>query len=306
MNTTVDAIASRTTRRWLADAERTDLSALIDTERYPLQDFSDPRLQAEIDRVRDDLKREGCALLRGFLRPEALDQAREEGRDLSPKSYYSSRRVNAWFTGDDPSLPEDDPRRLFMARTSGFVTRDLIPADAVIHQLYVSPAMKRLVAECLDEDEVYEYADPFAGLVQNVLPPGTQQPWHYDTNEYIVSMMTEAPEAGSEFQYCPNIRTPAGENYAGVGAVIRGEDEATPRTLTLRPGDLQLFKGRYSLHRVTQVSGARERHTAIFAYSRQPGVVGRLERTRQLYGRVSETHIEAEKRREERADGLLD
>jgi hypothetical protein len=88
--------------------------------------------------------------------------------------------------------------------------------------------------------------------------------------------------------------------------VIRGEDTTTPRTLLLRPGDLQLFKGRYSLHRVTRVGGQRERHTAIFAYSQQPGVVGRLERTRQLYGRVSEAHIEAEKRREVRADGLLD
>lgn len=294
------------TQRWLADAERTDLSELVDTDRYPLHDVDDPRLQAEIARVREDLDREGCAVLRGFLRSDALEQARNEGRELATKSYYSSCRVNAWFTSDDESLPESDPRRHFMERTSGFVTRDMIPADTVIQQLYVSPAMKRLVAACLDEEEVFEYADPFAGLVQNVLPPGTEQPWHYDTNEYIVTMMTDIPDSGGEFQYCPNIRTPAGENYDGVGAVIRGEDTTTPRTLLLRPGDLQLFKGRYSLHRVTRVSGQRERHTAIFAYSQQPGVVGRLERTRQLYGRVSEAHIEAEKRREVRADGLLD
>jgi hypothetical protein len=300
------AVDAKPTQRRLADAERTDLSELVDTDRYPLHDVDDPRLQAEIARVREDLDREGCAVLRGFLRPEALEQARDEGRELSAKSYYASRRVNAWFTSDDESLPESDPRRHFMERTSGFVTRDMIPADTVIQQLYVSPAMKRLVAECLQEDEVYEYADPFAGLVQNVLPPGTEQPWHYDTNEYIVTMMTDIPDSGGEFQYCPNIRTPAGENYDGVGAVIRGEDTTTPRTLLLRPGDLQLFKGRYSLHRVTRVGGQRERHTAIFAYSQQPGVVGRLERTRQLYGRVSEAHIEAERRREERADGLLD
>ncbi|MCK2045563.1 phytanoyl-CoA dioxygenase family protein [Chromohalobacter moromii] len=300
------AVDAKPTQRRLADAERTDLSELVDTDRYPLHDVDDSRLQAEIARVREDLDREGCAVLRGFLRPEALEQARNEGRELSAKSYYASRRVNAWFTSDDESLPESDPRRHFMERTSGFVTRDMIPADTVIQQLYVSPAMKRLVAECLQEDEVYEYADPFAGLVQNVLPPGTEQPWHYDTNEYIVTMMTDIPDSGGEFQYCPNIRTPAGENYDGVGAVIRGEDTTTPRTLLLRPGDLQLFKGRYSLHRVTRVGGQRERHTAIFAYSQQPGVVGRLERTRQLYGRVSEAHIEAERRREERADGLLD
>jgi hypothetical protein len=295
-----------TTARALADAERMDLSNLVDIQRYPLHNSTGPRMAQVLDTIRADLAREGCAVLRGFLHPDALAQARAEGQQLATKSYYASRRVNAWFTQDDPRLPESDPRRIFMERTSGFVTRDLIPADRVIQQLYVSPAMKQLVAACLSEQRVFEYADPFAGLVQNVLPPGTEQPWHYDTNEYIVTMMTEKPDTGGEFQYCPNIRSPAGENYAAVGAVIRGEDQATPKTLQLEPGDLQLFKGRYALHRVSRVAGERERHTAIFAYSHQPGVVGRLERTRQLYGRVSEIHIEAERCRVERADGLLD
>ncbi|AWN16609.1 hypothetical protein [Salinisphaera sp. LB1] len=290
----------------LADAERTDLSDLVDTERYPLADFAGSRMQDVIERVRADLDADGCAVLRGFMRADALARARAEGRQLAQKTFYSSARVNAWFTRDDPSLDESDPRRIFMDRTSGFVTRDMIPADMVIQQLYVSPAMKRLVAACIGEAEVFEYADPFAGLVQNVLPPGTCQPWHYDTNEYIVTMMTEKPDIGGEFQYCPNIRSAAGENYGRVGAVIRGEDTDTPKTLRLEPGDLQLFKGRYSLHRVTEVGGERQRHTAIFAYSQQPGVVGRLERTRQLYGRVSEAHIRAERERVERADGLLD
>lgn len=290
----------------LADAERTDLSEWIDTQQYPLEDFGGAQMGAIVERVRAELAADGCAVLRNFMRPEALEQARQQGRELARKTYFLSARVNAWFTVDDPELEVSDPRRIFMERTSGFVTRDLIPADMIIQQLYVSPVMKRLVAACIGEDSVYEYADPFAGLVQNVLPPGTTQPWHYDTNEYIVSLMTDKPDAGGEFEYCPNIRTPAGENYAGVGAVLRGEDVTTPKLLELRPGDLQLFKGRYSLHRVTTVQGERERHTAIFAYSREPGVVGRLDRTRQLYGRVAEPHIEAERRRVVRADGLLD
>jgi hypothetical protein len=69
-------------------------------------------------------------------------------------------------------------------------------------------------------------------------------------------------------------------------------------------GDLQLFKGRYALHRVSPVAGARDRHTAIFAYSEQPGVVGSVARTRQLFGRVLPQHLAAEKR--VRVDQLLD
>lgn len=72
----------------------------------------------------------------------------------------------------------------------------------------------------------------------------------------------------------------------------------------LRPGDLQLFRGRYSLHRVTEVRGKTARHTAIFSYSTRPGVVGSAARTRQLFGRTLSEHGGGA--RAVRVDGLLD
>jgi hypothetical protein len=41
------------------------------------------------------------------------------------------------------------------------------------------------------------------------------------------------------------------------------------------------------------VQGGTERHTAIFAYSARPGVLGAPERTRQLFGRVLPEHLAA-------------
>ena len=77
-------------------------------------------------------------------------------------------------------------------------------------------------------------------------------------------------------------------------------------TLDLCPGDLQIFRGRRSLHRVTRVGEhSRPRHAAIFAYTEKPDVIGRLDRTRQLFGRVLPEHIEAERQRV-RSDELLD
>jgi hypothetical protein len=73
----------------------------------------------------------------------------------------------------------------------------------------------------------------------------------------------------------------------------------------LRPGDLQLFKGRFSLHRVTTVAGDAARHSAIFAYSERPGVVGSVARTRQLFGRVLPEHLAAAGQAV-RGDRLLD
>ena len=63
------------------------------------------------------------------------------------------------------------------------------------------------------------------------------------------------------------------------------------RSLVLEPGDLQIFKGRYSLHRVTALRGATPRYVAIFSYVEQPDMVGAPERTKQLYGRVLLIHL---------------
>jgi hypothetical protein len=63
------------------------------------------------------------------------------------------------------------------------------------------------------------------------------------------------------------------------------------RTLDLQLGDLQLFKGRFSMHRVRP--GVGERHTAIFGYAKQPGFIGSVERTRQVHGRVTDAHLQA-------------
>lgn len=289
----------------LADAGRDNITDIVDTERYPIHKPDSPVLKEIIDKTRRELDDVGCSVLPQFLRPDALERARVEGRDLSPKTFYSYTQTNPYFTADDPSLPEDDPRRFFMDRTSGFITRDMLPPDTVAHRLYVAPGMKSFIAACVGEETVYEYADPFAGLVINVLPQDTEQPWHYDTNEFITTIMTQEPEDGGIFEYCPNIRSPETENLEAVGDVLHERDRSQVRQLDLRAGDLQLFKGRFSLHRVTAVKGPRERHTAILAYSKEPGVVGKVERTRQLYGRVSEAHIEAAKR-QKRSDGLTD
>ncbi len=67
-------------------------------------------------------------------------------------------------------------------------------------------------------------------------------------------------------------------------------------SLDLRAGDIQIFRGRNSRHRVTRVAAdSKPRYAAIFAYTAEPDVIGRLERTRQLFGRALPVHEEAER-----------
>ncbi|MCW2721856.1 arpA protein [Pseudonocardia sp.] len=264
-----------------------DVADAIDTDTYEL---TDPVLVA---RVREDLASAGCCVLPDFVRPDVRETLRREGAKMAPGAYYDVETVNVYNTEPDPSLPDGHPARVPMERGNAFVARDLVPPDAVIHRLYTSPAFQGFVAACFGLDAVHELADPLSGLTLNVLTPGRSHPWHFDTNEFTVSMLMQAPQVGGVFEFCPAIRSAASENVDDVRAVVDGRGEHLVRRLTLRPGDLQLFMGRYALHRVSTVEGGRARHSAIFAYSERAGVIGSVSRTRQLFGRVTPAHLEA-------------
>ncbi|NUS42351.1 MAG: arpA protein [Mycobacteriaceae bacterium] len=287
----------------MSDAE---IARLVDLSRYPLLDPDIDAGRELVDRARRDLAACGCSVLRGFIRPDQLDELRREGADLASASYDTVETVNAYNLGPDAvrGLPDEHPARIPMRRGNAFVARDRIPADAIVHRLYTSRAFQRFVALCFGLPALYELGDPLAGLVLNVITPGREHPWHFDTNEFTVSMLTQAPDRGGEFEYCPNIRTPQRENLDAVRAVVTGADRTPVRRLVLDPGDLQLFQGRYALHRVCPPGGGRSRHTAIFAYSERPGVIGTVARTRQLFGRVLPEHEAAASK--VRVDALLD
>ncbi|EHY88313.1 HalD/BesD family halogenase [Saccharomonospora azurea] len=284
------------------------IEQVVDTERYPLFQPDSAAWLAAVEDVRADLARDGCSVLTDFVRPTYHDTLRGEGTDLAPRAHYDVELVNAYNIPCDRAeaeLPDDHPARLPLRRRNAFVARDHIPTDALIHRIYTDVHVQRFLAACFGLDEIHELADPLAALVLNVVRPGMDHPWHFDTNEFAVSLLTQAPESGGAFEYCPGIRSEDEENFADVRAVLTGERRDLVRRLTLRTGDLQLFRGRFALHRVTPVEGGSERHTAIFAYSARPGVVGSVARTRQLFGRVTEAHLAAEGRTV-RGDRLLD
>jgi hypothetical protein len=46
------------------------------------------------------------------------------------------------------------------------------------------------------------------------------------------------------------------------------------KSFALEPRDLQLFKGLYSLHRVSPLKGSTPHYVAILSYVEQPDIVG--------------------------------
>lgn len=275
---------------------------VIDMERYPLDQPNSDVLQRVIAQARAGLEKDGCARLSQFIRPMAHDALAQETTALSPLALHSSEEYTPYGTGPDDSFPHDHPRRRMHRTTSGSVTRDLIPIGGLIQQIYCNPHLIAFIAACLSADEVYPFADPMRGLIINSMDEGNALGWHFDANEFIVSLMTRRADTGGMFEYCPGIRTPGHENFDDVQGVLDGKPDMVKK-LDLQVGDLQLFKGRYSLHRVNRIEKGT-RHTAIFGYARQPGFIGSVASTIKVYGRVMQEHIDAEHTRQ--TDGLAD
>lgn len=287
-----------------ADPEVGLIDDIVDTERYPIDDPTSPQWRHVVEAVRRELDDDGCATLQGFLRPDAVAIAREQIAAVAQHAMIRRWEASVHASGDAESeLGADDPRRVRYTNLLGHVTRDQIPPDSVVTRLYVSPIFKKFVAACVGQERLFEYADPLAGLIATIIPPGGEKSWHYDTNEYVVTVMTQRSDRGGDFEYHPELRRPHDENLDGLRDALEGR--RSPKVKSLNEGDLQLFLGRYSLHRVTPVTGDRERHVAVLSYAQRPGVIAPLDRTRAVYGRVTEAHLIAAQLLSADHDGLL-
>ncbi len=277
-----------------------DAAALIDLETYPIN-RDGPRRDAVVERVRADLARDGCAVLRSFLTPVAIGRLTEEADSAAPHGFRSFNRTNVYFTADNPELPEDDPRRRFFDRSNSFIPADNFAPAGALRTIHDAPGFDRFIQDCLQEERFFRYADPLADVIINMAEEGNGFPWHFDTNNFTVTLAIQNAEEGGAFEYAPMIRQD-GENFEEVTRVLDGTSDKV-KVLNLHPGDLQLFRGRYSLHRVAPLKGPTRRYVAIFSYVEEPDMVGAPERTRQLYGRVLPIHLE---RAGLRADAYID
>lgn len=279
---------------------------LVDFAKYPLDQPNSVAYNSAVADARTQLQDDGCAVIKNLLRPTAVKIISQEIVERKSKTHFSTTKMNPYFHSvKNPDYPEHHPVNTFIERSSGFIPGDSWNSSLAIDVLFRSDLLTNFIRDSLETEAIHCYADPLAGLTANILDPGQQFAWHFDTNEFAVTAMIDEADDGGLFQYVPMIRNPDDEAFEKIQHVLDGNHE-TVKTLELRAGDLQIFRGRHSLHRVTRVpETSKPRHAAIFAYTAEPGVIGRVERTKQLFGRVLPAHEEAERQRV-RTDQLID
>ena len=276
-------------------------SDYIDLVRYPIEENGSAR-KALVEASNSAVQESGCVVLKGFLRAERISELVHECDRVEMYGHRNFTRTNPYFLKDREDLPTSHPLRRFYDRSNAFVPADNFGNNSILRAIFEWPAFSPFIKQVLGEEKFFPYADPLADVTVNLAEQGGGFPWHFDTNNYTVTLAIQNAEHGGDFEYSPMVRSTTEENYEVVEKVLDGDKDLV-RTLKLEPGDLQIFKGRYSLHRVTPLSGVRKRYVAIFSYVAEPGMVSSPQRAKELYGRVLPIHLE---RAGLRADALID
>jgi hypothetical protein len=275
---------------------------IINHALYPIDELDDSRRQAVIEQVKAELADDGCAVIRNFFSAKGLEVLLAEANQRKAQTYYSQRKhCNVYLNDGDPGLAEDHPLNIFIPRSNGFITADLFGEETAAHRLYYWEPLKQFLAECLGKQELFIYEDPVSNMIVNVGKPGQQFNWHFDTNEFTITMLLQAAQSGGIFEYVPSLRSAQDECYAEVKGVLDG-DRSRVRQLELNAGDLQFFLGRFSLHQVTANSGNDDRLLLIMSFSEKPGMIGSLARVKDLYGKVTAAHTKSKVRADKLAD----
>ena len=277
-----------------------ELSYFVNLNEFPIHDRDNSKYKKIVQEAREALSLDGCYVLKSIINMEAIYEMQKEASKIENLAHYTTNKVNVYFSKDDPSYPKDHPRRFFMERSNGFVSGDKFPKNSMIKELYYSKILKEFIADCLNV-KMYHYADPLASLTINVNKPGDRFSWHYDTNEFTVTMLVQDCDEGGVFQYVPNIRNKEDECYDEVLKLLKG-DQTRVKEIKLNEGDLQLFKGRYALHRATRAEGNKTRNLVVFTYTEKENVIGASYRSNELYGKTLDVHNE----KRIRSDSLTD
>jgi hypothetical protein len=246
------------------------LADVIDLARYPIDALDHPRRRALIDFCRAALAFEGACQLPGFLRPDAVDRLVAEALAKRAQSHRTDDTHNVYFEKVLDDAGPDDPAGVLEHSSKNAVAWDLIDQDSPLRIAYESDALTRFLGDALSMNDFHRYADPFGAASLMLFGSGDELGWHFDRSPFAVTVMLQPALDGGEYQYHHHLRSESDESTAGVLAALRGE---LPGRITLpnEPGTLSMFRGHYSLHRVTPVVGDQVRINAVLAYSATPG-----------------------------------
>ncbi|HEY5714151.1 MAG TPA: 2OG-Fe(II) oxygenase [Candidatus Gracilibacteria bacterium] len=239
----------------------------------------------QVNLYKDMLEQTGVFVLPQFLSAQATRNLQKEAADLKPKAFQSSAEYNVYVLPQDPDFESDSPRNRLFQTTKLCVPDDLIPADSCLRGIYDSLLFRSFMAQVVGVDQLYPYSDPLSSININYYGPGDALDWHFDNSDFTITLLGKKCVQGGDFEYCTDMRYDAkgDENYDLVEDILDGK--VAPERESMNAGDLMVFKGNKSLHRVAPVLEG-ERILITFNFNSKPGVALSEKSRQTFFGRT--------------------
>lgn len=246
------------------------MSNCIDLIRYPIDRLDTGIGATLIATAREALAENGACELPGFLTTSAVDEAVVLAEAKRHQAFRMEQEHDIEFSDHDPAtLAPTDIHSSRVRTAKGGIAYDEVAMNSPARIVFESDEVKAFLGQALGVDRLHRMDDPLGALNVMVYEPGDELGWHFDSAEFVVTMMLQAPEYGGVFEFVPMLRSEHDGNDEGVRALLSGS-RAGICTLACDPGTLVLFRGHLSPHRVTPIEGTRARINAVLGYSRRP------------------------------------
>ncbi len=257
-----------------------DLGDVVDLEKHPIYDHS------YASELKNLLERDGVITLPSFILEKSRQELLQEALANKSKAYYTTKSHSVYLQKQDPSLPPNHAFNRQVNSSKGCITTDQIPHSSLLKKMYYDVHFQEFCAKILGIGKLFPYADPLSEINVHYYDEGQELGWHFDNSSFAITLLLQAPESGGQFEYLPNLRdSSSGDNgYGHVSEVLDGGKDG--EKLKIDPSTLVMFRGRDSLHRVTQVGGSRTRVLVVLAYNDQPGVCLSEEARLTFFGRT--------------------
>ncbi|WP_214474641.1 2OG-Fe(II) oxygenase [Mesorhizobium sp. dw_380] len=259
---------------------------ILDLDRYPLDREGSAEWTRLIELSIAALEDDGMFNLEGFLRPGVAEQAVGEIKPvMDTQSHVHKRTHNIYFKPSIPELAPDHPALRKVETISHTVCADQIPGSMVM-AIYEYEPLVRFLAATMGKAKLHGMQDPLARTNVMAYRAGEALNWHFDRSEFTTTLLLQQAERGGDLEYRTDLRSDDDPNYDGVARLLEGRDPEA-RVLRMKPGTLNVFRGKNTAHRVTTVEGERERMIAVFSYYERPGVMFSAEERVGFYGRAA-------------------
>jgi hypothetical protein len=266
------------------------VNQLVDLDRYPVEDLDAPEARDVVALHSSQLRARGVSVLPGFVRPDAVEAMVVECDDLASTAHHQDTQGTPYLELPSDDWPEGHPRVTWSTSSVHTIGYDQFPARSKMRQLYEWEGLLTFLGRILGREPLYRYADPIGALNLAVMVEGDELGWHYDQTDFVVSLAVQSSESGGDFENVARLRSADDERYDDVADVLGGDRRDDVVVEPMEPGTLMLFEGRYSLHRVTPVVGARPRYVGLFGYDTKPDTMSSDLLKLVRYGRSEPLH----------------